>query len=323
MPSRYERNLIHGLNLSGASVQEVGGKGLSLIRLTDGGFPVPAGFVVTAAAYDLFLEQNRLRSVINDALRSVQPRDIPSARTAASTIQQAFDGATLPEASIDAVSTAYSELVGNAAGAVAVRSSAVSEDGAHASSAGLYTSYLNVRGLPGTLQAVRDCYRSLWSARAVQYRALRGQDNAEDLMAVVVMGFVPSRVAGVAFTANPVSGSRDELVINASYGLGEAVVSGAVTPDTFIVRKGDLAILGREIAEKQFRIEASPDNSGVTQTPLGPEGLVPSLTDGEIEQLASTCRAVETLMRWPTDIEWGLDGSALTLFQARPITTLT
>jgi pyruvate,water dikinase len=205
----------------------------------------------------------------------------------------------------------------------AVRSSAISEDGSAASFAGLYESYLNMIGEDEVLDAVHRCYVSLWSQRAVSYRANRGS-NADEAMAVVVMKLVPSETSGIAFTAHPVTGSLDQVIINASFGLGEAIVSGRVTPDSFLVDKRNFAILEREIYPKELAVFPHPDGGGgVVEEKLAPDRQrAASLTDEQACEVARLAARVETHYGSPQDIEWGLYEDQLYLLQSRPITTL-
>jgi pyruvate,water dikinase len=231
--------------------------------------------------------------------------------------------AELPEDLREQIAGAYDELVSLAGVASAVRSSAISEDAAGASFAGLYESYLNVLGIQDVLESVRDCYASLWSERAVRYRALKGVGVTGDAMAVVVMGLVPSETSGIAFTAHPVTGERDRVVINSSWGLGEAIVSGRVTPDSFVVHKGSLALLEREIYEKTLAIFPHPDGGGTIEREVDvARASVPSISDDQAKAVAQLATRVETHFGSPQDIEWGMAAGHVYLLQSRPITTL-
>ncbi|MEX1104071.1 MAG: PEP/pyruvate-binding domain-containing protein, partial [Dehalococcoidia bacterium] len=202
----------------------------------------------------------------------------------------------------------------------AVRSSGVSEDSAGASFAGLYESYLNLHSAHEVLDAIQKCYDCLWEPRAVQYRALKKIDHAGEAMAVVVMKTIPSDVSGVAFSLNPVTGATDEVVINASWGLGEAVVSGMVTPDNYVARK-DGAVLIRDIYEKTVRVVAAPHGTEKQDTP---SHLVnaPALDEARIAHVACTVAQVEAHYGCPIDVEFAYDAAgAFYLLQARPITT--
>ena len=169
----------------------------------------------------------------------------------------------LPDDLKSEISAGYQELTKSMGAHAAVRSSAISEDGSAASFAGLYESYLNMVGDHEVLDAVHRCYVSLWSERAISYRAGRG-DGADEAMAVVVMKLVPSETAGIAFTAHPVTGSLDQVIINASFGLGETIVSGRVTPDSFLVDKNSFTILEREIYAKELALYPHEEGGGGT-----------------------------------------------------------
>jgi pyruvate,water dikinase len=311
------------LDQPSTNAAQTGGKGASLVSLRDGGFPVPAGFIITADAYRRFISDNGLQQLI-DALLDTPDLRLPKvAREATATLTAAIAAAAIPGDIRDAIAAAYARLHQDAA-VVAVRSSALSEDGASASSAGLYETYLNVRDLTAVLDAVRRCYQSLWSARAVQYRAFKGLGGPDEAMAVVVMAQVQAEVAGVAFTANPMTGDRGQVVVNASWGLGEAVVSGRVTPDNYTVDKRSLAVQSREIAEKEVEIVANPDgDSGIVSRAVDHLRIRTSaLTDEQLVALAALCRDVEHHYGRPMDIEWAIDRQSMFVLQARPITTL-
>jgi pyruvate,water dikinase len=204
---------------------------------------------------------------------------------------------------------------------VAVRSSAVDEDGATRSFAGQYETYLNIVGIDAVAEAVVRCWASGHTARALAYR--RGQDLAVAAMcpAVLVQQLVPADTAAVVFSANPVTGSRNEVVINAGWGLGESIVSGSVTPDTYVIRKADLAVVSRAIAEKRRMTVLAP--TGTQEVPVPhQQQKAPSLDDGQVVELARLSMALESAMGWPVDIECAYRGRDLYLLQCRPITTL-
>jgi pyruvate,water dikinase len=204
----------------------------------------------------------------------------------------------------------------------AVRSSAISEDGTAASFAGLYETFLNIRTIDDILDKVHECYVSLWAERAVGYRARNGS-GLDEAMSVVVMGLVPSETSGIAFTAHPVTGSLDMVVINASWGLGEAIVSGRVTPDSFVVNKGSFSILEREIYPKELGTYPNPHGHGTVDVTHAPDvQRKPSLTDDEACEVARLATTVEKHYGSPQDVEWALVGGNLFLLQSRPITTL-
>jgi len=204
---------------------------------------------------------------------------------------------------------------------VAVRSSAVDEDGAGASFAGQHETYLNIVGVDSIIQAVTRCWESARSERALEYRRQQGLSLERLQLAVLIQQLVASDVSAVVFSANPITGSRDEIMINASWGLGESIVGGTVTPDTFIVRKSDLAITSRTIADKQHMTVSVPDGTREVDVPRFLRKQA-SLSDGQAAELAQLALTLETTMGYPVDVECAYAGGQLYLLQCRPITTL-
>jgi phosphoenolpyruvate synthase/pyruvate phosphate dikinase len=303
-----------------------GGKGASLIALAAAGQRVPPGFVLDAAAYGLWVRANALESAIEELLSTPDLRLPKIARAAAAALQPRLEAAPLPAAVEAAVRSGYRALRARCTGApvVAVRSSAVSEDGAAASSAGLYETYLNLRDEDAVLDAVRRCYCSVWSQRAVQYRAFKGLDGRREAMAVVIMELVAADSSGVAFTINPVTGSRDEVVINASWGLGEAIVSGNVTPDCYVVERGTLRLKERQVLAKEVMAVPHPDGtSGTLMVPVPPEqARRPCITDEQAIEVARASLRVREGREHEQDVEWAIRDGTLYLLQARPVTAI-
>jgi pyruvate,water dikinase len=303
------------------SREQVGGKAASLAEMTAAGFPVPPGFAITADGYRHFEIEAGISGKLATLTAGLNPHDAGGLRAASVAAEALAAGATLPQDLRDQIDTAFTELVSITGVAAVVRSYAVSEDGAAASFAGLYESYLNVLGIRDILESVHRCYVSLWSERALRYRAVQSMSN--DAMAVVVMALVPSDASGIAFTAHPVTGDRDQVVINASWGLGEAIVSGLVTPDSFVLAKDTFAISERQISEKTIAIFPHPDGGGTIERTLTSEqASSPSISDGLAVEVARLAAAVERHYGAPQDIEWGMHDGHLFLLQARPITTL-
>jgi pyruvate,water dikinase len=300
--------------------EQVGGKGASLSNLAASGFNVPPGFCVTAKAYRHFSLANGLDAKIEALMRNVDPAQPASVAQASAEIEALVADTALPEDLCTAITQAYAALMAEQDMACAVRSSAVSEDGAAASFAGLYETYLNVRGELAILDRLHKCYASLWAERAVGYRARNGGGH-EESMAVVIMGLVPAETSGIAFTAHPVTGSLDTVVINSSWGLGEAIVSGRVTPDSFLVAKSSWQIIERDIFAKE--IATHPEGDGTVDTPVErSKQNQPSLTDDQVLDVAKLATRVEDHYGKPQDVEWALAGGSLYLLQSRPITTL-
>jgi pyruvate,water dikinase len=312
---------IQWLDAGGLSREQVGGKGASLSSMFDAGFPVPSGFCITADGYRRFIEGG-LGSEIQQIVTSLDAGDRAAVAAGSQRIVELIGAATLPNDLRDEVVSGYEALCGRLGEHCAVRSSATSEDGSAASFAGLYETYLNVWGAESVLANVQRCYQSLWAERAVSYRARRG-GGADEAMAVVVMGLVPSDTSGIAFTAHPVTGSRDCIVINASYGLGEAIVSGRVTPDMFVIAKGSGAVMEREIYPKTLAIRPHPEGGGVMEEEVAAErAKAPSMSDDEAVEVARLAERVEGHYGSPQDIEWAMAAGKLYLLQSRPITTL-
>jgi pyruvate,water dikinase len=238
-----------------------------------------------------------------------------------------FDGETLPvlPPMLHAeVMTAYARLAaitGVAEPRVAVRSSAIDEDGAGASFAGQHESYLNITGAQAVAQAIVRCWASAYSERATAYRQQQGLTVGRVRLAVLVQHLVAADVSAVLFSANPITSSQQEIVITANWGLGESIVGGTVTPDTYVVRKADLALASRQIAEKQRMTLAVPGGTREVEVPRLMRGQ-PALTEAQAVEMAELGLRLEAQMGWPVDIEVAYSGGHLSLLQCRPITTL-
>jgi len=197
----------------------------------------------------------------------------------------------------------------------------VDEDGVGASFAGQHETYLNIVGADAILQAVTRCWDSAYSERALDYRRQQGLAVERVRLAVLVQQLVASDVSAVVFSANPVTGNRDEVMINASWGLGESIVGGTVTPDTFIVRKSDLAVINRVIADKQHMTVSAPGGTREVDVPRFLRNAA-SLTDEQVVEMAKLALTLEVTMEHPVDVEGAYAGGELYLLQCRPITTL-
>ncbi len=289
------------LTSSNGDARLLGGKGESLARLTAAGLPVPEGFCVTTAAYAAYLGERDLRTVSDD------PDDI--ARWLAER--------PIPAKLAREILTAYADL---GAPAVAVRSSATAEDSSAASFAGQLDSVLNVSGADALLAAVRRCWASLWTARAVAYRTRHDVTDDGMAAAVVVQRLVLADAAGIMFTADPLTGATDTVQINAGWGLGDAVVSGEITPDMFRVDAATARVVARTVADKSSMTVRTPTGTADRPVPLRLRRR-PSLTDHQAERLARIGLDIAALYRTPVDVEWCRTGDELFVVQARPITT--
>jgi phosphohistidine swiveling domain-containing protein len=301
-----------------------GGKGANLGELSRAGFDVPPGFVITTAAYDLLLQQNKLQSRLEGLLASHNFDDPDSIKNSSQQIHSLLQQIPIPEQIADEILKAYQELEG---GAVAVRSSATAEDLPEAAFAGQQETFLNIVGDQELLKAVRACWVSLWSERAMLYRARQKVEQSTVKLAVVVQKMVPADVAGVMFTANPVSGERDQLIIDASPGLGEAVVSGMVTPDHFVVSKRSGRVTEHQVGKREIIIR--PKTGGGTEQVRPDQGTMhtAALPLQALRKLSTVGMDIERHYGLPQDIEWAWvqDGNKrgkFLILQARPMTAL-
>ena len=318
----------------------VGGKGVNLGLCAQQGFPVPTGFTVTTGAYAASFATGGLDRLIEEKLEGADYGDATNLEARTAEIRDVIQATALPEALSAEISDAYGALGGDTS--VAVRSSGTAEDLAEASFAGLHDTFLNVRGVEALVAAVRGCWASLWTARAVAYRHDNGLTDLEAIrMAVVVQVMVDPEVSGVMFTANPITTATDELVINASWGLGEMVVQGSVTPDEYVVKAVrppavgfdrryrpvdggiTLKVKARTVGTKEQRMVRDPSTGqgNVTQEVPAAERSTPTLSDEQAIALADLGRRVQAFYEeMPQDIEWALADGEFFLLQSRPIT---
>ncbi len=329
------KNFIHAFSeITRDDVPIVGGKGANLGEMTRAGLPVPPGFCVSADAYRQFTAH--AQATITQILNETRMDDMDDVEKKTARLREVLIAQPMPNEIAEQVKRAYAELEQGIKGnggdtryairdtrtlPVAVRSSATAEDLPDASFAGQQDTYLNIRGDDALLEHVKKCWASLWTARAVTYRQKQGYAHDQVALAVVVQAMIESEVAGILFTANPVNNKRDEMVLNASWGLGEAVVSGLVTPDTWITKKGG-EILEREIASKDVAIEYASEG-GTREVAVPPEKKnVASLSDDAVRAVIALGERVEQHYARPMDIEWGFAREKFYMLQARPITTL-
>ena len=295
----------------------VGDKAVNLSKLIEAGLPVPPGFLVLTPAYERFVTENGLQTEIERLALPVDPSRPASADQAANAIRELFERGHLPEEIRIAIDSAYQQL---GAPPVAVRSSATAEDLPGASFAGLQETFLNITGTDNLLSTLLHCWASLWTARALIYRTRQHITSQSVRMAVIVQQMVEATSAGVLFTCNPVTGVQNEMVINASWGLGEAIVSGRVNPDMIVLDRESGQVKRSEIAEK-LRVTV-PTRGGVVEQDV-PAGLRRQavLSDANIMRLFQLGLAIEQLFHAPQDIEWALAEEQVFVLQARPITT--
>src|SRR5580692_9661734 len=300
-------------------VAVVGGKGAHLGELSRiDGVRGPAGFCVTTNAFRRIMAEAPSIDGQLDRLSRLNRDDREAIRTLSAEVRQAIEGIAIPGDLAAAITRALARLGEQAAWAV--RSSATAEDLPTASFAGQQDTYLNVVGAAAVLEHVSRCWASLFTERAVTYRLRNGFDHRMVRMAVVVQQMVFPQSAGVLFTADPVTSNRKVVSIEASFGLGEALVAGLVNPDVYQVRDGEL--IAKAVAAKQLAIHARPAG-GTQQVAIGPESQQqPALTDAQIVRLAQLGRLIEAHFGLPQDIEWCLVDDGFQIVQSRPITTL-
>lgn len=295
----------------GDQVDTAGSKAARLSLLVGQGLPVPAGFAVTTEAYARFFAQHDLDGM------SAAAEHAADLDAAAGALRSAIMAAALPDEIAAQIRQAYSVLGQDCA--VAVRSSGTAEDLADASFAGIYATELNIRGIDPLLDAVRGCWASMWTAGAIKYRRDLGAEGPPPRIAVLVQEMVPADVAGVAFIGNPLTARADEIVVNASWGLGESVVSGAVEPDEFILDLETLKVKRRRLGAKETRIVGVQEGSGIASVSGTTDGYC--LSDAQLRELGELSRKVSRMAGGlPQDIEWAIAGGRLSLLQARPVT---
>ncbi len=303
-----------------ATLENVGGKGLSLAKMIGAGFPVPDGFHITTEAYRQFVAENELQPKILAALRMADASLTATLETASNTIREFFDHSHIPADLSEAIVDAYLTL-GEEHAVVAVRSSATAEDLPEASFAGQQETYLNIHGIDEVLDAVKKCWASLWTARAIAYRIKNNIDQSAVALAVVVQEMVNAEAAGILFTANPINGRRDEMVINAAWGLGEAIVGGLVSPDTIVADKATGEIKQYDVAEKTV-ITVLTEKGTREEKLEETRRRSKVMNEAEVVELVNIARRIESYYGKPQDIEWCRADGRFFIVQSRPITAM-
>ncbi|MFQ5342453.1 MAG: PEP/pyruvate-binding domain-containing protein [Anaerolineae bacterium] len=339
-----EQTLILPFHTDDATLDNAGGKGLNLAKLARAGFPVPPGFIITTHAYRTFVDANKLQPSILQLAGDARPDDPTSLEDTSQAIRHLFQQGSIPQPLADAVRTTYHALpqftIDNSIAihqsynelskseipnlkseiAIAVRSSATAEDLPGLSFAGQQDTFLNVIGDEALLEAVVNCWSSLWTARAMGYRARNGISHAEVALAVVVQEMVQSESSGVLFTANPLTGKRTETVIDATLGLGEALVAGHVEPDHYVIDTLTGRITGKTLGAKALSIRGQAGGGTITIDEDASEQQ--ALPNAVIVELTQMAQQVADLYETPQDMEWAWADRRLFLLQSRPITSL-
>ncbi len=295
-----------------------GGKGANLGEMTKAGIPVPPGFVVTAHAFERFLQESDLDVEVAAMLDKVKYKDTNSVETASERIRALFDQTPVPKDIGSAIIADHKRLK---APLVAVRSSATVEDGSQASWAGELESYLDVKA-PAVLKSVKRCWSSLFTPRAIVYRKEKNLHKTEVAVAVVVQKMVQSEVAGVCFTVHPVTKDRNQMIIEAVWGLGEGIVSGRFTPDSYVLDRRHFSFIDVNVAEQREMISRKPSGGTADLKVPTARSHKQKLPPALIKRLAQLCVRIEQHYGKPQDIEWALEKKKLFIVQTRPITTL-
>ncbi len=322
---KRQASLLWFTEIDSGDLALAGGKGANLGEMTQRGAPVPPGFVVSVVSYQKFLTDNGLDARLSDILGGVDVYHSSNLVDVARTAQEAILSAPMPPDLSVEITDAYRAL---GEGPVAVRSSATAEDLPDASFAGQQRTYLNVEGIDQVLETVKGCWASLFEARAIFYRAEQNFDQLGVGIAVPVQRMVQSEISGVMFTAEPNRSDRTKVFIEAVYGLGESVVSGAVTPDSYLIQKDGMEILEKRLVPQSRMLTRNPNAIGADD--LNHEVDVPAeqsrtykLTDSQITEVAQFGLTLEEAYNHPQDIEWAIEGNTFYITQTRPITTLS
>lgn len=300
------------------NVGEAGGKGASLGEMTNAKIPVPPGFVLLASAFDRFLIETDLEQELEAQLKKVNYNDVNSVDGASSVIRALIAKAPMPK---DLERDIVSEFKKLKTKLVAVRSSATAEDSSAASWAGELETYLNTTDKTLLLN-VKKCWSSLFTPRAIFYRHEKNMLKIKVSVAVVVQQMVESEISGIAFTVHPVTQDKNQLIIEAGYGLGEAIVSGSVTPDSYVVDKRDYSLIDINIAEQTKKIVKGATGGVKWVNIVKKEQEKQKLTGQQIVELAKICHNIEKHYKFPCDIEWAYYQKKFYITQSRPITTL-
>jgi pyruvate, water dikinase len=304
--------------ISKKDVHLAGGKGASLGEMTKAGIPVPPGFVIITQAFDRFVHETEIEADIEAQLAKVNYKDVNSVDRYSNVIRDLIHDARMPKDLQIEILKEFKKLKSKF---VAVRSSATAEDSTQASWAGELESYLNTTE-KNLLGRVKQCWSSLFTPRAIFYRHEKKLHKAKVSVAVVVQQMVQSEIAGITFTVHPVTKDKNQMIIEAGYGLGEVVVSGQITPDSYVVNKKTSALLDITVVDQPKYLQGKPAGGNVWKLVSPRNRRTQKLTGKEIVALAKICLGIEKHYGFPCDIEWAYQGGKFYITQSRPITTL-
>ncbi|WP_334170946.1 PEP/pyruvate-binding domain-containing protein [Sinomonas sp.] len=306
----------------------LGGKGASLVTMTAAGMPVPPGFVVTTAQFDSFMAESGITGRVHALLASLDPEDVAEVDAVSAKIRADIESCPVPAEARAQTVAAFAALQSrfDSPVPVAVRSSATAEDLPEASFAGQQDTYLWLEGFDAVGEHIRKCWASLYTSRAITYRLRNGIPNEGLSMAVVVQKMVNAKASGVAMTLDPTNGDRSKITIDASYGVGEMVVSGQVTPDNIVLDKVTLALVAEHLGDKHAELVPDPEARRLVEREVDADRRGRRcLTEAQLTAVATLAKRAEKHYKCPQDIEWALDadlpdGENLLLLQARPET---
>ncbi|GHG55148.1 phosphoenolpyruvate synthase [Sinomonas cellulolyticus] len=310
------------------TLANLGGKGASLVTMTSAGMPVPPGFVVTTAQFDAFMHEAGITDHIHALLAGLNPEDVAEVDAVSATIRADIESRPIPTEARAQTVAAYEALQSrfDTPVPVAVRSSATAEDLPDASFAGQQDTYLWLEGFSAVGEHIRKCWASLYTSRAIIYRLKNNIPNEGLSMAVVVQKMVNAKASGVAMTLDPTNGDRSKITIDASYGVGEMVVSGQVTPDNIVLDKVTLTLINEHLGDKHAELVPDLAARKLVEREVDAERRARRcLTDAQLSAVATLAKRAEKHYKCPQDIEWALDadlpdGENLLLLQARPET---
>jgi pyruvate,water dikinase len=318
MPSKY---LLNFAELDCKNVELTGGKGASLAHLTQSGIPVPLGFVITTIAFEEFIKTSGLdisiESLLNNAKENYQNQE-----KLENISQEISDLILNQQLGINLQLQIKNQFKNLDSTWVAVRSSATSEDGAESAWAGQLDSFLNTDE-QSLIENIKKCWASLFSPRALFYRYEKGFESSKISVAVVVQSMIQSQVSGIAFTVHPVTEDKNILLIEAGFGLGEAIVSGQITPDSFEIEKVNLQILNQQRNDQTRGIFLDEFGNNVWKNTTDDSSIKSNLAENQVLELVKICIQIEKYYGFPCDIEWAFYQNHFYILQSRPITTLT
>ncbi|MBT3298752.1 phosphoenolpyruvate synthase [archaeon] len=313
------------------SIPVAGGKGANLGEMFNIGLPVPAGFVVTAQCYLEFTLRTKISSKIFEILNGLNHEDTQDLQKRAKQVQNLITSTPVPEDIKEQIIDSYEllsvdknhahEFISSNDVFVAVRSSATAEDLPDASFAGQQATYLNVKGKDKIVDAVRACWASLFTSRAIYYRKKNNFEDKDVLIAVVVQRMVNSQKSGIMFTINPTNNDKSEIIVEAVYGLGETIVGGQVNPNTYIINKSNLDIKSRDVRKQDWGLFRNENGENFKKDIFEKEQKVQTINDKEIIELSRLGKKIEGHYSVPQDIEWAIEGNDVMIVQARAVTT--